>query len=134
MRPHVAELARLADTYVACHPNAGLPNAFGDYDQTPEEIAELLAGFAADGMVNIVGGCCGTTPPHIAAIASAVRGAPKRTIPHPAGRTRNMSCGTLAYRSKRRAPGSVKLRAGGESPRPVRIQRPVDPVKFRDRR
>ncbi|HET6530406.1 MAG TPA: methionine synthase [Actinoplanes sp.] len=85
MRPHVADLARLAGTYVASHPNAGLPNAFGGYDETPEETAGLLAGFAADGMVNIVGGCCGTTPPHIARIAEAVRGAAPRVVrPRPA--------------------------------------------------
>ena len=76
MRPHVAELARLAGTYVASHPNAGLPNAFGGYDETPEETAELLGEFAAAGMVNIVGGCCGTTPAHIEQIAA--RGAGRR--------------------------------------------------------
>ncbi|MDI5942748.1 homocysteine S-methyltransferase family protein, partial [Micromonospora sp. DH15] len=80
MRPHVAELSRLAGTYVAAHPNAGLPNAFGGYDQTPEEIGALLGGFAGDGLVNIVGGCCGTTPPHIAGIAAAVRGMPPRPV------------------------------------------------------
>jgi 5-methyltetrahydrofolate--homocysteine methyltransferase len=88
MRPHVAELARLADTYVASHPNAGLPNAFGGYDQQPAETGELLAGFAADGLVNIIGGCCGTTPPHIAAIAEAVQGARPREIVAPAPTTR----------------------------------------------
>ncbi|MFE9186382.1 methionine synthase [Micromonospora haikouensis] len=80
MRPHVAELSRLAGTYVAAHPNAGLPNAFGGYDQTPEEIGALLGGFAGDGLVNIVGGCCGTTPPHIAGIAAAVRGMSPRPV------------------------------------------------------
>ncbi|MFI2705637.1 homocysteine S-methyltransferase family protein, partial [Cellulosimicrobium composti] len=80
MRPHVAELSRLAGAYVAAHPNAGLPNAFGGYDQTPEEIGALLGGFAGDGLVNIVGGCCGTTPPHIAGIAAAVRGVPPRRV------------------------------------------------------
>jgi len=88
MRPHVAELSRLAGTYVASHPNAGLPNAFGGYDQTPEEIGELLAEFAGAGMVNIVGGCCGTTPPHIAAIAAAVEGRAPREVAGPAHRTR----------------------------------------------
>jgi 5-methyltetrahydrofolate--homocysteine methyltransferase len=72
MRPHVTELARLADTYLACHPNAGLPNAFGGYDQTPEQTAALLAEFAQAGLVNIVGGCCGTTPEHIERISAAV--------------------------------------------------------------
>ncbi len=88
MRPHVAELARLADTYVACHPNAGLPNAFGGYDQTPDEIGALLGDFAANGMVNIIGGCCGTTPPHIAKIAEAARGKARRHFPEIEPRTR----------------------------------------------
>ena len=88
MRPHVADLARLASTYVASHPNAGLPNAFGGYDQTPEETGALLAEFAAAGMVNIVGGCCGTTPPHIAQIAQAVAGAAPRVVPQRAEATR----------------------------------------------
>ncbi|OLF17442.1 methionine synthase [Actinophytocola xanthii] len=81
MRPHVADLARLANTYVASHPNAGLPNAFGGYDETPEETSALLADFAGANMVNLVGGCCGTTPAHIAKIAEAVRGVPPRQIP-----------------------------------------------------
>jgi 5-methyltetrahydrofolate--homocysteine methyltransferase len=80
MRPHVAELARFAGTYVASHPNAGLPNAFGGYDQTPEQTGALLGEFAAAGLVNIAGGCCGTTPAHIAAIASAVAGAAPRPV------------------------------------------------------
>ncbi|MEV4751976.1 methionine synthase [Streptosporangium sp. NPDC049248] len=87
-RPHVAELSRLADTYVACHPNAGLPNAFGGYDETPEETAALLDEFARAGMVNVVGGCCGTSPGHIERIAAAVSGLPPRQIPAPAARTR----------------------------------------------
>jgi 5-methyltetrahydrofolate--homocysteine methyltransferase len=88
MGPHVAELSRLAGTYTACHPNAGLPNAFGGYDQTPEETARLLGEFAAAGMVNVVGGCCGTTPAHIARIAAAVSGRPPRPVPVRAARTR----------------------------------------------
>jgi 5-methyltetrahydrofolate--homocysteine methyltransferase len=72
IRPHITELASLADTYTACHPNAGLPNAFGSYDETPEDTAYFLRDFAAEGLVNIAGGCCGTTPAHIAAIAEAV--------------------------------------------------------------
>ena len=81
MRPHVAELARLAGTYVACHPNAGLPNAFGGYDQTPEETGRRCsASSPPPGMVNIVGGCCGTTPAHIARIAAAVAGLPPRAV------------------------------------------------------
>ncbi|MFL6119108.1 homocysteine S-methyltransferase family protein, partial [Actinophytocola sp.] len=85
MRPHVAELARLADTYVACHPNAGLPNAFGGYDQTPEETGELLGDFIGAGMVNIVGGCCGTTPVYIRQIAQAVEGVTPRRRPKTPG-------------------------------------------------
>jgi 5-methyltetrahydrofolate--homocysteine methyltransferase len=81
LRPHVAELARLSGTYVASHPNAGLPNAFGGYDETPEETGELLGEFAGAGLVNIVGGCCGTTPAHIAQIARTVRGVPPRRVP-----------------------------------------------------
>ncbi|UVS77566.1 methionine synthase [Actinokineospora sp. UTMC 2448] len=88
MRPHAAEMARLAGTYTACHPNAGLPNAFGGYDQTADETARLLGGFAAEGMVNIVGGCCGTTPEHIAKIAAAVEGVAPRHVPAPPAATR----------------------------------------------
>jgi 5-methyltetrahydrofolate--homocysteine methyltransferase len=73
IRPHIAELSRLAGIYTACHPNAGLPNAFGGYDQGPEETALYLHEFAAEGMVNIAGGCCGTTPAHIAAISRAIK-------------------------------------------------------------
>ncbi|WP_328526478.1 methionine synthase [Kribbella sp. NBC_00359] len=80
MRPHVADLARFADTYVASHPNAGLPNAFGGYDETPEETAGMLEEFAGSGLVNIVGGCCGTTPAHIQRIAQAVQDLPPRTV------------------------------------------------------
>ncbi|MCA2218121.1 methionine synthase [Jidongwangia harbinensis] len=87
-RPHVADLARIADTFVACHPNAGLPNAFGGYDETPEQTAGLIGEFAGSGMVNIVGGCCGTTPAHIARIAAAVSGAAPRQIDPPAVTTR----------------------------------------------
>ena len=88
MRPHITELSRLAGTYTACHPNAGLPNAFGGYDQAPEETARLLGEFAAAGTVNIVGGCCGTTPAHIARIAEAVSGLDPRPVPVPPARTR----------------------------------------------
>jgi 5-methyltetrahydrofolate--homocysteine methyltransferase len=81
MRPFLKELAGIADCYLHCYPNAGLPNAFGGYDQTPQEMAELLRGFAADGMINVVGGCCGTTPDHIRAIAEAVRDVSPRPRP-----------------------------------------------------
>jgi 5-methyltetrahydrofolate--homocysteine methyltransferase len=81
MRPHVAELSRLAATYVSSHPNAGLPNAFGGYDQQPHETADLLRGFAGAGLVNVAGGCCGTTPAHVRQIAAAVAGLPPRPLP-----------------------------------------------------
>jgi 5-methyltetrahydrofolate--homocysteine methyltransferase len=67
MRPYLEALSRVADVPVSCYPNAGLPNEFGEYDQTPDEIAAFLGEFAASGFVNIVGGCCGTTPEHIRA-------------------------------------------------------------------
>ncbi|MGB8328806.1 MAG: methionine synthase, partial [Polyangiales bacterium] len=81
MRPFLKELAGIADCYVHCYPNAGLPNAFGGYDQTPEEMAALLREFAAEGMVNAIGGCCGTTPDHIRAIVDAVRDLRPRAKP-----------------------------------------------------
>ena len=81
MRAHIAELGRLADTFVCAYPNAGLPNEFGYYDESPEYMAELLGEFAEAGLVNVVGGCCGTTPEHIAAIAKAVAGKAPRKIP-----------------------------------------------------
>ena len=74
MRPYVAELSRLADSFVSVYPNAGLPNAFGEYDELPEQTADVLAEFADAGFLNMVGGCCGTTPAHIGAIARAVDG------------------------------------------------------------
>jgi len=80
LRPYISELARVADCFVSCYPNAGLPNAFGEYDELPEETAEVIAEFAGAGLVNIVGGCCGTTPEHIAAIAKAVGSRPQRTV------------------------------------------------------
>lgn len=83
MRPHLQELSGVADTFISAYPNAGLPNEFGRYDQSPEEMAELVAGFAEEGIVNVVGGCCGSTPAHIAAIAEAVKGrAPRAPADH----------------------------------------------------
>ncbi|MCS6772066.1 MAG: methionine synthase [Kiritimatiellae bacterium] len=81
MRPYLAELARIAPCYVSAYPNAGLPNAFGGYDETPEMMAKHIRDFAENGLVNIVGGCCGTTPDHIRAFAEAVRGLPPRKPP-----------------------------------------------------
>ena len=83
MRAHIAEISRVADTLVCAYPNAGLPNEFGGYDESPQFMAELIGEFAAAGLVNVVGGCCGTTPAHISAIAEAVRGKPPRQIPQP---------------------------------------------------
>ena len=80
MRPYVAELARVADTHVSAHPNAGLPNEFGEYDETPEEMAAIVGAFAADGLVNVVGGCCGTTPEHIRQLKAAVAEHPPRKL------------------------------------------------------
>jgi 5-methyltetrahydrofolate--homocysteine methyltransferase len=88
LRPYVEELSRLADTYVCAYPNAGLPNAFGEYDEAACETAALLREFAASGFVNIVGGCCGTTPEHIAHIREAVDGLPTRRLPAIAPRCR----------------------------------------------
>jgi 5-methyltetrahydrofolate--homocysteine methyltransferase len=81
MRPYIEELARIAECQVTCYPNAGLPNAFGGYDETPADMAEVLSEFASAGLVNLVGGCCGSTPPHIKAIADAVRELPPRPLP-----------------------------------------------------
>ncbi|WP_244247123.1 methionine synthase [Nocardioides euryhalodurans] len=84
LRPYVAELARIADCFVSAHPNAGLPNEFGEYDESPDQMASVLGDFAASGLVNLTGGCCGTTPEHIEAIATAVKGAEPRTRATPA--------------------------------------------------
>ncbi len=81
LRPYVEELSRIADCWVGAYPNAGLPNAFGEYEQTPEEMAEVIGEFAASGFVNLVGGCCGTTPQHIEALAGCVAGRPPREVP-----------------------------------------------------
>ena len=86
LRPHIEALARHCPTLVSAHPNAGLPNAFGEYDETPAETAAILREFADAGLINIVGGCCGTTPEHIRAIADAVQSCRPRTLPaRPAG-------------------------------------------------
>jgi 5-methyltetrahydrofolate--homocysteine methyltransferase len=81
MRQYVAEIAAVADTLVSAHPNAGLPNEFGGYDDTPAQMAEKIGEFVRSGLVNIVGGCCGTTPKHIAAFAEAIKGVKPRAIP-----------------------------------------------------
>ena len=81
MRPHIAELSRIADTLVSAYPNAGLPNAFGQYDEEPHQTGAALTEWAQAGLVNIVGGCCGTTPDHVACIAQGVAALPPRAIP-----------------------------------------------------
>ena len=81
LRPYIAEMSRVAECYVSAHPNAGLPNEFGEYDETPEEMAAKVKEFATSGFLNMLGGCCGTTPDHIAAIAKAVADVAPRKIP-----------------------------------------------------
>jgi 5-methyltetrahydrofolate--homocysteine methyltransferase len=88
LRAHVADLARIAPIPVSAYPNAGLPNEFGGYDDTPESMAHVIGGFARDGLVNIAGGCCGTTPAHVRAIADAVSGLPPRQPPEIEPKTR----------------------------------------------
>ncbi len=98
MRPFLAELAQVATTLVTCYPNAGLPNAFGGYDEEPATTARLLREFADAGMVNMVGGCCGTTPEHIRAIAAVVDGVAPRQVPAPDGLTRFSGLEVLTIR------------------------------------
>ncbi len=81
LRPYVAELSRVADTHVSAHPNAGLPNEFGEYDETPQHMADVIGEFIQSGFVNLVGGCCGTTPDHIRALRRVIDGKPPRKIP-----------------------------------------------------
>jgi 5-methyltetrahydrofolate--homocysteine methyltransferase len=81
LRPHLEEVSGVAPVAITCHPNAGLPNEFGEYDQTPEQMADVIAGFARDGLLNIIGGCCGTTPDHLRAIVEAVAPSPPRKAP-----------------------------------------------------
>src|SRR5205085_1093979 len=88
MRPFVDDLAQVASTWVACYPNAGLPNELGLHDELPEDTSRYLGAFARDGLVNIVGGCCGTTPEHVRQIAAAVKGVPPRAVPERRGATR----------------------------------------------
>ena len=91
IRPYIESLARVAPLPVSCYPNAGLPNAFGGYDETPDVTSRLLAGFAQDGLVNLVGGCCGTTPEHIRAIATAVADIAPRRLPDAGERVTSFS-------------------------------------------
>ena len=88
MRPFVEDLARVAPTWVACHPNAGLPNEMGTHDEQPQDTSQALRAFAQDGLVNIVGGCCGTTPEHVKAITATTKGQTPRRVPEGEGLTR----------------------------------------------
>ena len=88
LRPHLADLSRVANIPVSCYPNAGLPNALGGFDETPEMMAKVLGEFAREGWLNVIGGCCGTTPPHIKAIAEAVSKFPPRVPAEPEKRSR----------------------------------------------
>jgi 5-methyltetrahydrofolate--homocysteine methyltransferase len=81
LRPHVQVLSNAATCFISTHPNAGLPNAFGEYDETPEQMASVIGSFAREGLLNMVGGCCGTTPAHIKAIAEAVSHCAPRVLP-----------------------------------------------------
>ncbi|BCX05284.1 MAG: methionine synthase [Candidatus Roseilinea sp.] len=87
MRPYIEVLAKTTQTYVSCYPNAGLPNAFGGYDMTPQKFADAVGEFAQEGWVNILGGCCGTTPEHIAAVREVIKGARPHVRNRPSGRT-----------------------------------------------
>jgi 5-methyltetrahydrofolate--homocysteine methyltransferase len=81
LKPHIDALDRVADCFISAHPNAGLPNEFGEYDESPEDMARVIADYARDGVINIIGGCCGTTPAHLRAIAEAVQEHPPRPMP-----------------------------------------------------
>ncbi|HMS53507.1 MAG TPA: homocysteine S-methyltransferase family protein, partial [Chitinophagales bacterium] len=81
MRPYLLSLSHIAPCYISCYPNAGLPNAFGGYDETPEQMCHVLANYAQQGLLNIVGGCCGTTPQHIQHIAQHMQNIPPRKLP-----------------------------------------------------
>ena len=127
MRPYLAELARIAECYVSSYPNAGLPNAFGEYDERPDETGALLRDFAESGFANILGGCCGTTPEHITAIARAVEGVTPRELPAGSWLNVSISQGSLGptpARSRSAAPpalpsgASLGPQALPESPSP----------------
>src|ERR1700676_167035 len=135
MRAHIAEIARIADTFVCAYPNAGLPNEFGRYDESPDYMAALLGEFAQAGLVNIVGGCCGTTPEHIHAIVRAVEGKPPRKVPElpPLLRLSGLEAFTLTPEipfvnvgERTNVTGSAKFRklvTGGDYPAALAIAR-----------
>ena len=121
MRPYLAEISRLADCFVSCYPNAGLPNAFGEYDEAPDQTAAIVREFAEAGLVNLLGGCCGTTPEHIAAMAACVDGVDPRTPAEPDPACRLSGPGAaehhrrFAVRQRRRTHQHHRL---GEVPQP----------------
>lgn len=80
MRPYIQELSQIADCYTSLYPNAGLPNEFGEYDESPEYMAEVLNSYIDEDFVNIIGGCCGTTPEHISAFAEVLKNKKPRKI------------------------------------------------------
>ena len=110
MRPHVEELSAIAPLYISCYPNAGLPNALGAYDETPQSMAKLLREFAESGWLNVVGGCCGTTPDHIRTIAEAVKDLQPRVRPTIEKHLRLSGLEPLTVRS----PGVIPSREDGE--------------------
>ena len=116
IRPYLAELSRVADCFVSCYPNAGLPNAFGEYDETPDQMAEVIGEFASAALVNLVGGCCGTTPDHIAAIAAGRQG--RHAARARAGRRRRCGCPASSRRTSPTTPCSSTSASAPTSPGP----------------
>ena len=111
LREHLDVLGRIADRPVSAYPNAGLPNELGGYDETPEAMAAAMREWAEHGLVNVAGGCCGTTPAHVAAIAAAVAGIPPRAMPDRARRRPGLP-GSSRSRSRRRATPSSTWASG----------------------
>ena len=100
LRPHVQALSPIADALLMVYPNAGLPNELGDYDEEPATTGGLIGDWAAQGLINIVGGCCGTTPRHIAAMAEAVSASPPRALPTSTIIVRSLSWMAIGCRSR----------------------------------
>ena len=119
MRPFLEGLARVANTYVSCYPNAGLPNAMGEHDEQPSDTSRYLRAFAEDGLVNVVGGCCGTTPEHIRQIAAAVEAIPPRRVPAhvPATRWSGLEVVGLDERAEPGGAGDVRPLSDHHEPR-----------------
>ncbi len=117
LRGHIADLSRIAGLPISAYPNAGLPNEFGGYDEQPETTAQLLGQFARDGLINIAGGCCGTTPAHVRAIAEAVAGVPPRPVP--VGRSARLGC-PASRRSRSRSPAASSSTSASGPTSPAR--------------